>query len=135
MRVNIDMRIITGIAAFAVAAGSLGAQTPEAVMDRAVRKYESMKTMRAEFRQTITNPLTGSTSVSRGELLRRQPNLLAINFSDPKATASLPTARQCGYICRAAPPARSCVLPPTARPREISIRGLSFSLRRADATA
>lgn len=78
------MKIITGIAAFAVAAGSLGAQSPEAIMDRAVKKYESMKTMRAEFRQTITNPLTGSSSVTRGELLRRQPNLMAINFSDPK---------------------------------------------------
>jgi outer membrane lipoprotein carrier protein len=67
-----------------MAAGTLHAQSPEAVMDRAVSKYASMKTMRAEFRQTITNPLTGTSSVSRGEILRRQPNLLAINFSDPK---------------------------------------------------
>ena len=53
-------------------------------MDRAVNNYSSMKTMRVEFRQTITNPLTGTTSVSSGELLRRQPNLLAINFTNPK---------------------------------------------------
>ena len=52
-------------------------------MDRAVSNYASMKTMRAEFRQTITNPLTGTTSISRGEILRRQPNLMAINFTDP----------------------------------------------------
>ena len=78
------MRIITGIAALAVVAGSVGAQTPEAVMDRAVRNYSSMKSMRAEFTQTITNPLTGTTSISSGELLRKQPNLLAINFTNPK---------------------------------------------------
>lgn len=77
------MRMI-GAAAFAVVvAASLGAQTPESVMDRAVRNYASMKTMRAEFRQTITNPLTGTSSVSRGVLLRQQPNLVAINFVDP----------------------------------------------------
>jgi outer membrane lipoprotein carrier protein len=78
------MRIVIGIAALAIAAGKLGAQSPQAIMDRAVSNYASMKTMRAEFTQTITNPLTGSSSVSRGELLRRQPNLLAINFTDPK---------------------------------------------------
>ena len=84
MRVSIDMRIVTGIAAIAVFAVSAGAQAPEAVMDRAVAKYESMKSLRAEFTQTITNPLTGTTSVSSGELLRKQPNLLAINFTNPR---------------------------------------------------
>jgi outer membrane lipoprotein carrier protein len=78
------MRIITIIAAAAIAAVSARAQTPEAVMDRAVSNYAGMKTMRATFQQTITNPLTGTTSVSNGEVLRRQPNLLAINFTNPK---------------------------------------------------
>ena len=78
------MRMITTIAAVAIAAVSARAQTPEAVMDRAVSNYASMKTMRAEFRQTINNPLTGTTSVSNGEVLRKQPNLLAINFTNPK---------------------------------------------------
>src|SRR4029078_11631038 len=78
------MRIISGIAAVAVLAASAQAQSPEAVMDRAVKNYESMKSLRAEFTQTITNPLTGTTSISTGELLRKQPNLLAINFTNPK---------------------------------------------------
>jgi outer membrane lipoprotein carrier protein len=77
------MKLIFAFAAFAVVAGNATAQSPEAVMDRAVNNYASMKTMRAEFRQTITNPLTGTSSVSRGEILRRQPNLLAINFIEP----------------------------------------------------
>ena len=78
------MRIIALFAAFAVVAGTARAQTPESVMDRAVANYSGMKSMRAEFRQTITNPLTGTTSIATGELLRRQPNLLAINFTNPK---------------------------------------------------
>jgi outer membrane lipoprotein carrier protein len=78
------MRIIPAFSAVAFVAGNLGAQSPEAIMDRAASSYASMKTVRAEFKQTITNPLTGTTSVSRGELLRRQPNLLAINFTDPR---------------------------------------------------
>lgn len=60
------------------------AQAPETVMERAVRGYTSMSSMRADFRQTITNPLTGTTAVSKGVLLRKDPNLLAITFSDPK---------------------------------------------------
>ncbi|MDP9178521.1 MAG: outer membrane lipoprotein chaperone LolA [Gemmatimonadota bacterium] len=78
------MKIITAVLAGGFGAASLGAQLPETIMDRAASKYASMKTVRAEFRQTITNPLTGTSSVSRGELLRREPNLLAINFTDPK---------------------------------------------------
>ena len=74
------------IAALIVLGGAAGAnaQSPTAVMDRAVKRYTDMKSMSADFRQTITNPLTGTTAVSRGVLLRKDPNLLAITFSDPK---------------------------------------------------
>jgi outer membrane lipoprotein carrier protein len=43
-----------------------------------------MKSVRAEFTQTITNPLTGTTATSRGIMLRKDPDLLAINFTNPK---------------------------------------------------
>lgn len=72
------------VAAVTIGTGTVGAQSPEAVMDRAVSNYAGMKSMRAEFTQTITNPLTGTISISTGELLRKRPNLLAINFSNPK---------------------------------------------------
>ena len=72
------------VAAVTFGAGTVGAQSPETVMDRAVSNYTSMKSMRAEFTQTITNPLTGTISISTGELLRKRPNLLAINFTNPK---------------------------------------------------
>lgn len=66
------------------AAGGVQAQSPGAVMQRAVKAYADMSSVRAEFRQTITNPVTGTNSVSRGVLLRKDPDLLSINFTDPK---------------------------------------------------
>lgn len=66
------------------AAGGVQAQSPDAVMQRAVKAYAELRSVRAEFRQTITNPVTGTNSVSRGVLLRKDPDLLSINFTDPK---------------------------------------------------
>jgi outer membrane lipoprotein carrier protein len=76
-------KIITAILVLGTAAGAQ-AQSPEAVMDRAVKGYADMRSMRADFRQTITNPLTGTKATSHGVLLRKDPNLLSITFSDPK---------------------------------------------------
>jgi outer membrane lipoprotein carrier protein len=66
------------------AASALHAQTPDAVMQRAASAYAQMKTVRAEFDQAITNPLTGTNAVSHGVMLRKAPNLLSVNFTDPK---------------------------------------------------
>ena len=65
------------------AAGSVNAQSPATVMDRAVKAYTALSSVRAEFRQSITNPITGTNSTSRGVLLRKDPNFLSINFTDP----------------------------------------------------
>lgn len=73
------MKIIT-LAIASLLAASAQAQDGAAALDRAVIAYSRMKTARAEFRQTLTNPLTGSTHTSRGVLLRKQPNLLSIAF-------------------------------------------------------
>jgi len=62
----------------------LEAQSAGAVMESAVNAYSELRSVRAEFRQTINNPLTGTTAVSRGVLLRKDPNLLSINFTEPK---------------------------------------------------
>ncbi len=58
------------------------AQSADAALDRAVTVYSSMRSIRAEFKQTLTNPLTGSTATTTGTLLRRKPNLLAISFTN-----------------------------------------------------
>jgi outer membrane lipoprotein carrier protein len=64
-------------------AASAQAQAPEAVMERAVKAYAALNSVRAEFKQTITNPLTGTTLRSQGVLLRKDPDLLSINFTNP----------------------------------------------------
>jgi outer membrane lipoprotein carrier protein len=56
------------------------AQDADAVIDRAAAAYARLNSMRAEFRQTLTNPLTGSTQTTNGVILRKKPNLLSINF-------------------------------------------------------
>lgn len=66
------------------AAVSVQAQTPDAVMKRAASAYSEMKTIRAEFEQSITNPLTGTNANSRGVMFRKSPNLLSVNFTSPK---------------------------------------------------
>ena len=56
------------------------AQSADAIIDRAVAAYGRLSSMRAEFRQTLTNPLTGSTQTTSGVILRKKPNLLSITF-------------------------------------------------------
>ncbi len=69
--------------ALALGGSSLQSQSAERAIDRAVAAYETMRTVRATFEQRLENPLTGSTMRSRGEFLRRQPNLVAVRFTDP----------------------------------------------------
>lgn len=76
-------KLLSTILVLGTAAGAQ-AQSPESIMDRAVKGYAEMRSMRADFRQTITNPLTGTKATSNGVLLRKDPNLLSITFSDPK---------------------------------------------------
>lgn len=77
------MKILATIIALG-AAVSVQAQTPEAIMKRAASAYTEMKTIRAEFDQSITNPLTGTSASSHGVMLRRAPDLLSVNFTNPK---------------------------------------------------
>jgi outer membrane lipoprotein carrier protein len=64
------------------------AQSADAIIDRAVSAYAALNGMRAEFRQTLTNPLTRSTQTTNGVILRKKPNLLSINFeSGDRVTA------------------------------------------------
>ncbi len=76
------MKKLTYVAAvaFAVIPISARAQDPGAIIDRAVSAYASLNSMRAEFRQTLTNPLTGNTQTTSGVILRKKPNLLSIRF-------------------------------------------------------
>lgn len=76
--------IVTLFAAFTLLVQSpLAAQSPQATVQRAVKAYSKIKTIRASFTQNITNPLTGSDVKSRGEMQQSIPGRLAIAFSDP----------------------------------------------------
>jgi outer membrane lipoprotein carrier protein len=77
------MKLLATIFALGAAA-SVQAQTPDATMKRAASAYTEMKTIRAEFQQTITNPLTGTNATSRGVMFRQSPNLLSVTFTSPK---------------------------------------------------
>src|ERR671923_939531 len=78
------MRIVLVVASFIVASASPStAQSPNAVLDRAVRAYKNVKTIRASFTQTITNPLLEQTVNSAGEIVQRRPNHVSVRFSDP----------------------------------------------------
>ena len=75
----IRLRLLTAFACLAVAP-SVQAQSADAIIDRAAAAYARLNSMRAEFRQTLTNPLTGSTQTTSGVILRKKPNLLSITF-------------------------------------------------------
>lgn len=79
--------LLSAIALFALPPGA-GAQTAETIIDRAASAYSGLSSMRAEFRQTLTNPLTGSTMSTSGELIRRKPNLLSISFNNGDRVAA-----------------------------------------------
>src|SRR5205823_8244166 len=64
------------------------AQNADAVIDRAVAAYARLNSMRADFRQTLTNPLTGTSQTTNGVILRKKPNLLSINFESGDRVAA-----------------------------------------------
>jgi len=59
------------------------AQTPDAVLTHAMSAYANVKTARASFEQTLTNPITGTTAQSHGEYVQQRPSHLSVRFTDP----------------------------------------------------
>jgi outer membrane lipoprotein carrier protein len=84
------MKMLTYLAAIACAALPITswAQTADGVIDRAAAAYSRLNSMRAEFRQTLTNPLTGTTQTTSGVILRKKPNLLSIDFESGDRVAA-----------------------------------------------
>jgi len=76
------------VAASLIAPTPARAQNADAIIDRAVAAYGRLTSMRAEFRQTLTNPLTGSTQTTTGVILRKKPNLLSIDFASGDRVAA-----------------------------------------------
>lgn len=59
------------------------AATPQATLERAVAAYRAVRTLRANFIQVVTNPLTGGTDTARGVMVQRRPAQLAVRFTNP----------------------------------------------------
>lgn len=75
--------ISLAVATIAICPPKLQSQDVDATIKRAIAAWSRVKTLRATFEQTITNPITGSAMLSRGELQQRKPSKLAITFTDP----------------------------------------------------
>lgn len=53
------------------------------IVDRAVAAYQLVRTLRADFTQTIRDPMIGTDETSRGEFLQQRPNRFAMRWRDP----------------------------------------------------
>jgi chaperone LolA len=71
------------IAVANVAAPRAGAQSVDATIDRAVAAWAKIRTVRGTFEQTVTNSLTGTSAMSRGDYVQERPNRLSIRFHPP----------------------------------------------------
>jgi outer membrane lipoprotein carrier protein len=65
-------------------AATLQSTPADRAIDAAVESYSRIRTARATFEQTITNPLVGSTLASRGEFEQQRPDRFVFRFSEPK---------------------------------------------------
>jgi outer membrane lipoprotein carrier protein len=75
----------TNAAATNVAGAQVGAQSVDGTIDRAVAAWSKVRTVRGTFEQTVTNSLTGSSAMSRGDYIQERPNRLSIRFTPPAA--------------------------------------------------
>jgi outer membrane lipoprotein carrier protein len=53
------------------------------ILRRVERTYADVRSMRADFVQSLTVPLLGSTQRSEGQLFQRQPDRFLMRFTDP----------------------------------------------------
>lgn len=59
------------------------AQDADAILDRAVAAFQKVATLRADFTQTVTDPMIGTNESSRGEYVAQRPNKFAMRWRHP----------------------------------------------------
>jgi outer membrane lipoprotein carrier protein len=70
---------------YALALSLATQQSPaDKAIDAAVAAYARVRTSRATFEQTLTNPLTGMTLKSSGTFEQERPDKFAFRFTDPR---------------------------------------------------
>ena len=55
----------------------------DAVLDRAVAAFQRVATLRADFTQSVNDPMIGTSESSRGEFVQQRPNKFAMRFRHP----------------------------------------------------
>ncbi len=58
-------------------------QDADAILDRAVAAFQKVATLRADFTQTVVDPMIGTNESSRGEYLAQRPNKFAMRWRHP----------------------------------------------------
>ena len=85
MRRRVLSALASGVALLTVTAQLEAGPRPRQgdLLDRAVVAWSKVKTARATFEQTITNPLTGRVMTATGEYQQHRPGKLSVKFADP----------------------------------------------------
>ncbi len=62
----------------------LAAQTPDAasITDRAVAAWQAVRSLRADFTQTVRDPMIGTDDTTRGEFFQQRPNKFAMRWRE-----------------------------------------------------
>jgi outer membrane lipoprotein carrier protein len=68
----------------AILASRASAQDAPTALARAERAYANVRSLRANFQQTITNPMLGGPETSRGTLFLLKPDRFAMRFAEPQ---------------------------------------------------
>lgn len=71
------------VAALLAGAPALLAQSAPDALARAAVTYDSVRTLRATFVQTVTNPMIGGPEATLGTLYLVRPDRFAMRFTDP----------------------------------------------------
>ncbi|MEO8619978.1 MAG: outer membrane lipoprotein carrier protein LolA [bacterium] len=82
-RPTTNVLALAALLTVSTAASSPNSAKQADLLDRAVVAWAKVKTARATFEQTITNPLTGRTMTALGEYQQERPGKLAVTFADP----------------------------------------------------
>lgn len=90
-------------------------QDARAALRAAGRAYEAVTSMRAGFRQTLTNPLLGRRMTSAGTLYQRQPDRFLLSFTDPAGDVILADGRYF-WVYYPSVDARQVIRMPAAEP-------------------
>lgn len=98
------VRVATTVGVVALAPSLASAQSPTAVVNKAVAAWSKVQSLSGTFEQSLTNPLMRTTSTARGEFRQQQPNKLAVRFTDPAGDAIISDGKFLWlYLQQAAP--------------------------------